>query len=315
MKVLLADSRLAVSPDAVRPRLEAAGCEVVVNPHGRRLTEDELVALAADCDGVIAGSERYSDAVLARLERLRCVSRVGAGLDNVDLAAAARRGVTVRNTPDAPTRAVAEFTVGLMLALVRGIPLMDRRIRVGTWMPHLGAQLDDLRIGLVGIGRIGRAVAGLLSGWGAALYATDIVLPSESILAQGVRMLPLAALLPGVDVVSLHLPHTPHTHHLINARSIELMRHGAFLVNTSRGGLIDETALYAALLSERLGGAALDVFADEPYGGPLTALDTVILTSHAASQTDEARRRMAREAVENLLTALLSRQGELPNRG
>lgn len=314
-RVLVADHRFLAGDTTQLGRLTASGLTVVSNPHGRRLSTQELLALGSDCLGVIAGSEHYSDDVLAQLPRLRCISRIGVGTDNIDLDAARRRGVTVCTTPDAPTQAVAEFTVGVMLALVRGIPRMDRAVHAGGWDPHLGRQLDSLRVGLIGLGRIGRAVTGLLRGWGCNVTGCDIAPVETWAQAAGVRLMPLEDLLPTADLVSLHLPHTPATHHLINTRTIGLMKPGALLVNTSRGGLIDEDALHAALVGGRLGGAALDVFAEEPYRGPLASLDGVLLTAHAASHTAEARRRMEREAVENLLDVLLSRQGELRGQG
>lgn len=313
-RVLVADHRFLAGDTTPLDRLTASGLIVASNPHGRRLSTQELLALGGDCLGVIAGSEHYTDDVLEGLPRLQCISRIGVGTDNIDLDAARRRGVTVCTTPDAPTRSVAEFTIGLMLALVRAIPLMDRNVRAGAWQPHLGRQLDHLRIGLVGLGRIGRAVTGLLRGWECELYGCDVVPVEAWADGAGVQVVPFEILLNSSDIVSLHLPHTPDTHHLINARTIALMRPEALLVNTSRGGLIDEAALYAALADGRLGGAALDVFADEPYGGPLALLNNVLLTPHAASHTREARQRMERDAVANLLAVLLSRQGELPGR-
>ncbi len=310
-RVLVADHRFLAGDTTPLDHLTASGLTVVRNPHGRRLSTEELLALGGGCLGVIAGSEHYTDDVLARLPRLRCISRIGVGTDNIDLAAARRRGVTICTTPDAPTQAVAEFTVGVMLALIRGITRMDHAVHAGRWEPYLGRQIDSLRVGLIGLGRIGRAVAGLLRGWGCDLCGSDIAPAETWAQAAGVRLMPLEELLPTADLISLHLPHTPATHHLINARTIGLMKPGALLVNTARGGLIDEDALHAALVAGRLGGAALDVFDGEPYRGSLASLEGVLLTSHAASHTAEARQRMEREAVENLHRVLLSRQGEL----
>lgn len=284
--------------------LAAQGIEVARNPHARPLTAEELIWMGHACVGVVAGAERYTADVLSHLPVLRCISRVGVGMENIDLVAAHERGIEVRITPEAPTQAVAEFTVALMGTMLRGVPRMDRAIRQGTWAPHLGRQLAGTRVGLIGLGRIGRAVATLLHALGCEVVAVDVAPMDEWAAAHGVRLLPLEELLQSVDVVSLHLPYSDQVHHLIDDRVLRLMRPGTYLVNTARGALVDEAALYRALVDGQLAGAALDVFGQEPYAGMLAGLEQVVLTAHAASHTREGRARMEAEAVENLLDAL-----------
>lgn len=299
--VLLSVSSFGAAGDGPLRLLEAAGVNVVPNPHGRKLTEDEVAELIAGVDGVIAGTEPLNAAVLERAGRLRVISRVGVGLENVDLNAALRMGIVVRNTPEALTDAVAELTLGGILSVIRQIGRMDRDMHAGAWERQMGGLLRGKTVGIVGLGRIGRRLAELLHPFEVRLLAADRA-PEPAVADQlGVRYVELDELLRDSDVVTLHLPGMEDS--LIGADEIALMRPGAILVNASRGGLVDEAALHAALLDGRLAGAYLDTFASEPYDGPLRDLPTVLLTPHAGSYAAEARERMETEAAQNLLDA------------
>lgn len=299
--VLLSVSSFGAAGDGPLRLLEAAGVNVVPNPHGRKLTEDEVAELIAGVDGVIAGTEPLNAAVLERAGRLRVISRVGVGLENVDLNAALRMGIVVRNTPEALTDAVAELTLGGILSVIRQIGRMDRDMHAGAWERQMGGLLRGKTVGIVGLGRIGRRLAELLHPFEVRLLAADRA-PEPAVADQlGVRYVELDELLRESDVVTLHLPGLEDS--LIGADEIALMRPGAILVNASRGGLVDEAALHAALLDGRLAGAYLDTFASEPYDGPLRDLPTVLLTPHAGSYAAEARERMETEAAQNLLDA------------
>jgi D-3-phosphoglycerate dehydrogenase len=279
-------------------RLRAAGARVLPNPHGRKLTADEVVELLADADGTIAGTEPLDAAVLERLPNLRAISRVGIGLDNVDLEAAERLGVRVFNTPDAVTDAAAELTVAGLLTLIRHVAFMDSELRAGRWTRQMGSLLRHKTVGIVGLGRIGRRVARLLSGFEPELLGYDPVADADHASEAGVRLVPLDELLAASHVVTLHATASAT---LVGKRELDLMRPGTLLVNVARGGLVDEDALHSALANEQLGGAYLDVFAEEPYEGPLSELGNVVLTPHAGSFAREARALMETEAVENLL--------------
>jgi D-3-phosphoglycerate dehydrogenase len=304
-RILVSTSSFNVRDNAALAALRDAGCEIVTNPHGRRLTEDEAVALLqGDVIGMVAGTEPLTRRVLEAAPALKVISRCGIGLDNVDLQAATERGIDVYNTPDAPSAAVAELALGLMLGVLRKIAEADRNIRAGKWRPLMGGLLGQRTVGVIGYGRIGRRVAGLVRAFGARVLAHDArKLPPET----GVDFCGLDELLAAADVITLHLPSGPDTLHFIGRARIAKIKPGAVLVNTSRGDLVDEAALCEALAAGRLGGAGLDTFEREPYSGPLCQLPQVVLTAHMGSYAEEARSVMEEEAARNLLDGLTAR--------
>lgn len=304
-KILITTSSFNVAGAASLERLKLAGFEIVTNPYGRKLTEDEVAALLdADVVGMIAGVEPLTRRVLSAAKGLKCVSRCGIGLDSVDLAAAKNCGIEVTNTPDAPSIAVAELTVGLILDLLRCISQADRQIRAGKWKALMGGLLAARTVGIVGYGRVGRRVAKLVQAFGARVLATD----AAAVESDGVAELcSLDRLLAEVDLVSLHLPSQRNGGYFMDTDRIGAMKRGAMLVNTARGGLVDEAALTQALQEGRLAGAALDTFEQEPYAGPLATLPQVVLTAHMGSYAEEARGIMEREAADNLYKGLATR--------
>lgn len=297
--MLIGVSSFAETDDRPLSRLRSVGLEVTRNPFGRRLTGPEVSELMeSDVVGLIAGLEPLDRAVLAG-SHLRVVSRVGVGLTNVDLEAACELGIEVRCTPDAPTQAVAELTLGAALALLRGLMEMDRAMREGRWERHLGTQLGGKTVVIVGFGRVGRRVAELLRPFGARVLVVDPNLdPSQT---AGCPLLPLPEALPQADLLTLHASGEDR---LLDTAEFAAMKDGVFVLNAARGGLIDEAALAAALDSGKVAGAWLDTFLEEPYAGPLRAYANVLLTPHAGSNTRECRARMEMEAVDNLLDAL-----------
>jgi D-3-phosphoglycerate dehydrogenase len=303
VRVLAAPSTFLTTGADGLGAFEKHGVDVRVNPYARPLTADEVVELAADCDGILSGNEPITADVLSRLPRLRCISRCGSGTDNVDLDAAHARGIKVRRTPDAPVGAVAELSVGLVLTLLRRIHEVNPAVHRGEWPRIPGRLLSERHVGIVGLGRIGQAVARLLAPFGCRILACD---PSPGSAAwaeaHGIPMMPLADLLECAEIVLLHAP--PCDRPLLGGRELARMRPGALLVNTSRGSLVDESALHHALVDSRLAGAALDVFHHEPYQGPLAALANVVLTPHIASYTAETRAAMERESVAHLIEGL-----------
>ncbi len=296
-----------VRPDG-RPlaRLAAAGFEVRTNPFGRTLTPAETIELLAGAVGLIAGNERLGAEGLVAAPALRAIARCGAGLDNVDLAAAAARGIAVRAATGAHAQAVAELALAGMLAVLRQGAAADRRLRAGEWRKPMGSLLAGRTVGIVGLGRAGKALARLLAPFGATLLACDPVEDAAFAASHGVQYRALEALLRESDVVTLHLPYGEDVHHLLDGARLRAMKPGAVLVNTARGGLVDEEALLAALDDGHLAGAHLDVFEEEPYEGPLASCETALLTPHLGSYAAEARAAMELEAVENLLEALAS---------
>ena len=281
--------------------LDEAGVECVRNPHGRRLTEPEIASLVAGFDVLIAGTEPITRRVIRAGRRLRLISRVGVGLDSVDLSAAREHGVAVAYTPEAPADAVAELTIGLALSLLRGVHRADAAIRAGVWTRLPGRRLGAVTAGVVGVGRIGRRVVRLLSAFGARIVANDLAPPT---LAEPVEWVDKPTLFREADVVTLHVPLTPTTVGLVGPRQLAMMRPDALLVNTCRGGVVDEAALAEALRGGRLAGAAVDTFVDEPYHGELVGVDTCLMTAHMGSMAADCRRLMERGAARNVVAFL-----------
>jgi len=285
--------------------LREAGVDYVINPLSRRPTEPELCEMIRDVDLFIAGTEAITERVMASAPQLRIISRVGIGLDNVDLAAARRRGIVVSYTPDAPAPAVTELTIGLMLSLLRHIHTADRRVRNEGWHRFMGRRLGDVTVGIIGVGRVGRGVIRLLSGFGATILANDLV-PARDL--PHVTWAEKDEIYERADVVSVHLPLTAWTGNLIAAAQLSRMKTDAIVVNTSRGGIVNEGDLAAALRAGRLAGAAIDVFREEPYTGELLGLDRCLITCHMGSMSMDCRMRMELEATQNVLEYLRSGQ-------
>lgn len=299
-RVLISTSSFGRADARPLELLAERGFEVMLNPFGRTLTENEAAELLADADGVIAGTEPLTAAVLAASPRLRAICRVGVGLDNVDLAAALARGVRVFNTPDAVTDAVAELTVGGLLTLLRRTHRMDAALRAGDWSKTMGELLGGKTVGVIGLGRVGKRVCELLVPFRVRLLAEDIAPDAGWAATHGVTVVDLPALLAAADVVTLHASGSDL---ILGAPELAALRPGAYVVNAARGGSVDEEALLEALAAGRLGGAYLDTFAREPYHGPLAELENVLLTPHVGSYAREARARMESEAVALLLAA------------
>ena len=303
-KVLITTSSFSLGNFAQAKSLHDAGISIEVNPHGRRLSEDEVAELVAtDVIAILAGLEPLTDRVLSNAKSLRVIARCGTGLDSVDLQAASRLGIDVFNTPDAPTQAVAELTIAHMLNSLRHISTTDSNMRSGKWTPTMGSLLATKTVGLIGVGRIGSAVAKLAQAFGARVIGFDPVVNSHN----SVELLSLDEVLNQSDIVSLHVPINDQTHHIVNASAISRMKPGSIVVNVSRGGLIDESALHDALKSQHLSGAALDCFEDEPYSGPLLQLPGVHVTAHMGSYARETRDLMEVEASSNLVNGLRKR--------
>lgn len=303
MKILVTTSSFAKYDRKPLDILTGKGCEVIFNPFQKRITKEEAIQLyKKDVDGVIAGTEIIDKEVLKNAKRLKVISRCGAGVDNIDIALAKKNDIKVFNTPDAPTNAVAELTVGLILSLLRKIPFADSEIRKGKWQKAMGGLLQAKTVGIVGLGRIGRQTARLLKNLGAKIVYCDPAVDVKGL--DHFEKLTLPELLRKADIVSLHSSYSKANNKLITQKELTLMKEGSFLINTSRGGIVDEQALYDALKNGHLAGAALDVFETEPYNGALKQLDNIILTPHIGSYAKEARIDMEIKAVNNLLRGL-----------
>ncbi len=298
MKTVITTSSFAVFDKRPLQLLDAHEIDYDLNPFGRKLTADEVIELAKSADGMVAGTEPLDRPVLDGLPQMKVISRCGAGIDNVDLVAAGDLGITVCSTPFGPTLAVAELTLGLMLDLLRKITTMDRELRTGVWKKRMGHLLSGKKVGICGFGRIGRQVADLLAPLGARVAYCDPMFKHADD-----RKMYLPTLLAWADIITLHCPANQDGSSLIGEREIADMRAGAWLINASRGGLVDENALYTALQDGHIAGAAVDTFINEPYTGPLCELGNVILTPHVGSYAKEGRIQMEIDAVQNLIDA------------
>jgi phosphoglycerate dehydrogenase-like enzyme len=256
----------------------------------------------ADVAVNIRGRTRFTDEALARCPKLKLISIWGTGTDNVDLKAAAARGISVTNTPGANAVAVAEHTLALMLAIVKQLAPTDATMRQGGWPRNLVPQLQGKRLGILGTGLIGREVAAMAKGLKMDVVAWTFHADPKLANALGLRYIDLPELLRTSDIVSLHLRATPETRHFLSRERLALLRPAAYVVNTARGALIDEAALVEWLREKRIAGAALDVFETEPLppGHPLTALPNVLLTSHCAGMTPDSTLTGLAMAVENI---------------
>jgi D-3-phosphoglycerate dehydrogenase len=273
--------------------------EYKVNPFGRKLTQKEVIELAQGAVGLIAGTEILDQDVLEKLPDLKVISRCGAGLDNIDMKIANALNIKVLSTPYGPTLAVAELTVGLILNLLRKIRLMDQELRSGTWKKRLGNLLQNKKIGIVGFGRIGKKVAELLSPFDTEIAYYDVQQKETAISYKK-----MDDLLEWADIISLHCSGSANSQPLIGESELLKISKGSWLINLSRGGLVDEEALFQAIERGQLSGAALDVFTDEPYAGKLRELPNVILTPHIGSYAKEGRIQMEMDSVYNLIEGL-----------
>lgn len=291
-------------PEAVE-RLRALNCELLPNEMGRAPTEEELLARVGEVDALISGTEPVTARVLAAAPRLKVIAKHGVGYENIDLDAARARDIPVVLAGGVIADSVADMTLALLLALARQIPQGDRSVRAGQWRRLVGCELRQKVLGIVGLGQIGKAVCRRARGFGMEVVAFDLYPDEHFANNWGVTYLPLDEVLERADFVSLHTPVTPETFHLLDAARLARMKAGAYLINTARGELVDETALAAALRCGHLAGAASDVFEKEPPGAnPLLELDTFIATPHSAGQTWEGLRQMGEITADNVIRAL-----------
>lgn len=281
--------------------LRQEGFEIYTNPHNRKLTENEMITFLSDIDFLIAGTEPLTRMVLESAKRLKIISRCGVGLDNIDLNATAQLGIKIFNTPYTPTLSVAELTIGLMLDLLRKVTLMDRDIKVGIWKKRMGNLLGGKKVGIIGFGRIGQKVAEFLMPFAVEIAYFDIHIQQCSLPYP---FKPFEELLKWADIITIHCSVPENGKPIIGREELKKMKKGAWIINASRGGLVEEEALYVSLKMGYLSGAALDVYQQEPYGGNLKELDNVILTPHIGSYTKEGRVEMELQAVKNLLRGL-----------
>lgn len=309
-KILLATWPFGATGRKPLELFEQTGWELVFNPHHRRLKPHDVTGLLEDIDGVIAGTEPYNCETLRNAGRLQVISRVGIGLDSVDLEYCRDNNIQVTYTPDAPSQAVAELTVTNILNLLRHIHQSDRSVREGAWNRLMGRLVHEIIIGVIGVGRIGRRVIRLLDPFAPTILADDIDPEVYGTAMPNTKWCSTEDIIRTADIITFHIPMCAKNHHFVSRSLIAQMKTGAFLVNTSRGAIVDTEALTDALVQNHLGGAALDVYEKEPYEGPLTKLENSILTAHIGASARESRYLMELGAAEDCIRVL---NGEQPN--
>ena len=295
--------------------LEKSGIEYLINPLNTKLTEDQLAGMVSDYDVIIAGTEPITEKVMKRTTNLKLISRVGIGLDSVDLLAAKKRGIKVSYTPDAPSPAVAELTLGLMLTLLRSVHVSNTQMHQGKWHRYFGKRLENVTVGIIGVGRIGSGVLKRLKGFGTTKIIVNDIEPNYELNSEfKLEWKSKEEIYKVADIISLHIPLTRLTKNMIKKEHLKTMKSDAIIINTSRGGIINEQDLYEVMQSGYLSGAAIDVYEKEPYTGCLKEIERCLLTAHMGSMSYDCRIQMEIEATEEAIGFLTSKvqQSEVP---
>lgn len=309
----LKQCRLLVTPTSygkndsrLKTELEAQVGEVIYNPTGKPLSSLEVARLLPGIDGYIAGLDVIDAQALAAADKLKVISRYGVGVDNVNLAAAQEKDIIVTNTPGANSASVAELALGLILSLARQIPEAVEAVHQGKWPRYPGLSLEGKTIGIIGLGAIGKQLARRLAGFDCRILAFDPFADSSFAQDHQVELVSMDEVIGAADFISLHLPLLPETRNLVDEAFLSKMKPGSYLVNTSRGEVVDEAALLEALQRGHLKGAALDAFTVEPPDphNPLLNLPQVIATPHLGAQTDGATSNMGWFAMRDCLAVL-----------
>jgi D-3-phosphoglycerate dehydrogenase / 2-oxoglutarate reductase len=306
-KVLVSAPYFLPVMETYRQRLAEEGVKLIGARVNERLSEAELLEVVKDIDGIICGDDRITERVLAAAPRLKVISKWGTGIDSIDAEAAARKGIPVCRTRNAFSEPVADTVLGYILTFARKLPWLDRDIRQGRWeKPRLMA-LGECVLGVVGVGDCGKAVVRRARGFGMRVLGNDIVkLPDDFISVTGLEVVSLEKLLATADFVSLNTDLNETSYHLIGKAQLALMKTDAYLINTSRGPVLEETALIQALQQHSIAGAALDVFEEEPLpaDSPLRSLDNCLLAPHTANSSPRAWDRVHESTIQNLLEGL-----------
>lgn len=301
MKIFVSTHPFSSTSKLPKQLVDNNGLELAVNEHGRKNSSEELAQDIKDAEVLVAGTEKITEEVFKNAPNLKLISRVGIGLDGIDFELCKKYGVRVAYTPDAPTMAVAELCVGLILDLARKISHTDKAIKNGIWNRHMGTLLYGKTVGIFGMGRIGKSLIHLLSPFNVKFIVYDL----EPDLAFGrlhnVTFMSKEEVLKTSDVISVNVPLKEDTKDYIALTELKMMKKSATLINTARGGIVNEVDLYLALKDNIIAGAAVDVFEEEPYKGDLISLDNVILTCHMGASTIDSRTDMEVQAIEEVI--------------
>lgn len=304
MKLLITSP--AFSNPHMKPLIDFAqrqADKVVLNPYGRTMTVEELKSVWDGVDAIVAGLEPYTPEVLAAApSTLKAICRFGVGYDTVDLASAKAQGIAVTNTPGTNSDAVADLAIGMMIAIARHIPQGDKSVRDGTWKRYTGLSMEGKKLGILGLGAIGKAVVKRATGFSMDIYAYDPYFNEEFAAQYGVKAATIDEIFSQCDYITLHLPVLPDTVNIVNREALAKMKPTAYLINAARGPLVNETDLYEALKEQKIMGAALDVYSEEPLkDSPLFQLDNIVVLPHIGGNTKEAAVAMGQLAIDNAL--------------
>jgi D-3-phosphoglycerate dehydrogenase len=311
MKILITPRSFASISKKPMEILKGKGYEIVKNETGKPLNNKEMSELIVDVDGIIIGIDDLNAGIIKQAHNLNVISKYGVGVDNIDIKTATTQGIVVTNTPKANIDAVADLTFALMLALARRIPEADRETKAGNWKKFIGTSVWRKKLGVIGLGKIGRQVVKRARGFEMEILCYDIIQDEEFARKFGVRYVDLETLFKESDYITIHTPLNNATKGIIGYKELEMINENAFLINTSRGGIIDEKALYDALKNNKIKGAALDSYKDEPLkNSPLVELKNIIMTSHNGAYTKEAINNMGVQAAQNLIDVLEGREPE-----
>lgn len=290
--------------------LEKNGCKTnFLSNMDRPLKEEDLLKLTSDVDGIIVGAEKITKKIINNTKKLRVISKHGVGVDNIDLRAATKKGIIVTNVPDANFNAVADLTFGLMITAARSICEADRTVRNGQWKKYIGVELWEKTLGVIGTGKIGKAVITRSRGFNMKVLAYDLFKDEAFARKHDFSYVPFKSVLENSDFVTIHVPLTEKSRNLIGEKELRIMKKTSYLINAARGEIIDEDALYKALINGWIAGAALDVFKNEPLtDSSLLTLQNITLTPHIGAYSYEAIKKMGEVSVINLLNVLKGKQ-------
>jgi D-3-phosphoglycerate dehydrogenase len=309
MKILITPRSFASSSDKAIKMLTARGYEIQRNNTDRPYQKEEMLNLIRGIDGMIIGIDELSAEIIEKANKLKVISKYGTGLDNIDLPMATKKKIIVTNTPQANIDAVADLAFGLILSLARRIPEADRKTKNGKWEKIIGKSVWKKTLGVIGLGKIGRQVVKRARGFQMNILGFDLIKDKKFAQRYGIKYVSLGKLLQKSDYITIHIPLNDATRGIISYKELEKIKKDAFLINTSRGGIVDEQALYQALRNNQLKGAALDVYSNEPpVESPLKELDNVIMTPHIGAYTEEAIENMGMQAAQNLIDVLEGRK-------
>tara|TARA_Y100000590_G_scaffold451907_1_gene594121 strand:+ start:3374 stop:4294 length:921 start_codon:yes stop_codon:yes gene_type:complete len=303
-KVLVAPTSFGTISSEPIKKLQSKKIKIIFNDTKSVLTKQQIISLSKDCDGIIAGTEKYDDEIFDQLLKLKVVSRLGVGVDNIDLNALKKRDIILKITKEHPSVAVAELVIGLIINLLRNISLSDKEIRLSIWNKQMGSLLSGKTIGIIGLGKIGRELVRLLKPFKVKILINDIKHEKDFLQKYDCEFSSLESLISNSDIISVHMNSSEENKEMFNEKIFKKMKDTALFINTSRGSLVNENDLIKALNLNQIAGAALDVFKEEPYKGNLIKLNNLIMTPHIGSYAKEIRNRMEIEAAENIIDIL-----------